>query len=83
MFEEEEIVRRLRRSLCEVLTYASADEVAAGQTMGEFGASSIDRAEVIIRSLESLGLDLPYEEFWPVDRFDCLARAIHERQATR
>jgi polyketide biosynthesis acyl carrier protein len=74
------IVTIIRKSLCEVLPYLSEGEIDPARSTSDFGASSIDCAEIIIRSLEMLGTDVPFADFVDVANIRALARCLQERQ---
>jgi polyketide biosynthesis acyl carrier protein len=87
MHTRDGIVAIIKNNLCSVLPYLSKEEVETARSLSDLGASSIDRAEIIIRTLEVLGLDLPlglYLPLWTfvdVTNIGELARQIQEREA--
>jgi polyketide biosynthesis acyl carrier protein len=60
-----------------VLMDIDADEVTMDTSLTDLGANSIDRVEVVMYSMESLGIDVPRTAFQGVRDIRSLVDLLH------
>ncbi|MBK7538135.1 MAG: phosphopantetheine-binding protein [Myxococcales bacterium] len=70
---DDAILQVLRNQILAILPELDPAEISLTRTLSELGLNSIDRTEVIILSMEELGLAIPVHEF---RRGDTLAGII-------
>lgn len=63
---EQDVFEVVRRNTLEVLPEIPADLVRIDGTLTDLGANSIDRADIVTMSMESLGITVPIREFQSV-----------------
>lgn len=63
---EQDVFEVVRRNTLEVLPEVPADLVRIDGTLTDLGANSIDRADIVTMSMESLGITVPIREFQSV-----------------
>lgn len=63
MAKRNEVVETVKTALSEVLPELQQNAIDEDIQLKDFGANSIDRMDVIVSSMESLGLKLPMMEF--------------------
>ena len=71
----ETIVRHTR----EVVPRLGDYQFLPSDSLKALGANSIDRADIIMMTLETLSLDIPLTEMAKADNIGGLARIIHEK----
>ena len=57
----------LRRTVVSVVPEIDPADVTGGRTLAELGCNSVDRADIVTRAMEVLGVRVPVTEFG-VDR---------------
>ena len=63
---EQDVFEVVRRNTLEVLPEVPTDLVRIDGTLTDLGANSIDRADIVTMSMESLGITVPIREFQAV-----------------
>lgn len=76
---KEDIFRIITRNLTEVLPGLENHEFKPEESMRDFGANSIDRSEVIMMTLENLGINVPLIELAKAKNMGDLAGSIYEK----
>jgi len=61
--DDDEVLDTIRRTVLLVLPDLEPDLVQPQRTLTELGANSIDRAEVVSLTMETLGVDVPVAAF--------------------
>lgn len=74
-----EIFSIVRGHLLDILTKLAPEEVRSDVSMRNLGANSIDRAEVVVKSMADLSLKIPLVEFGNVGSIGELVDIFYER----
>jgi polyketide biosynthesis acyl carrier protein len=74
-----EIFEVIQRNLREILPELQSVAIDPQQSMKELGANSIDRADVVLQSMEALGVTFPLNELAGVDNIQGLVDFLHAR----
>ncbi|MET0497709.1 MAG: acyl carrier protein [Steroidobacteraceae bacterium] len=74
-----EIFEIIARHALEVLPALQHHHFKQSDSLRELGANSIDRADIIIMTLESLGLSIPLTAMAKAQNMGELANIIHEK----
>ncbi len=75
---QEHVIQTVKKVTLEVLPFLSPGDVTMEKSLKDLGANSIDRMEVVTRSLEMLGLDIPLVEFAKVKDLRGLVEMLHQ-----
>jgi polyketide biosynthesis acyl carrier protein len=73
----ENVFQTVRKVTLEVLPFLSPEQVTMEKSLKDLGANSIDRMEVVTRSLEMLELNIPLVEFAKVKDLWGLVEVLH------
>lgn len=60
---KEQLIRMIREHLLEIIPELEGEEFSNEESLVDLGANSIDRAELIMLTLEKLDLNVPRSEF--------------------
>ncbi|HEY1108141.1 MAG TPA: phosphopantetheine-binding protein [Opitutaceae bacterium] len=60
--EKQRIFEVVKANLLKVMIDLKPEQVTIDQSMTDLGANSVDRVEVVMYSMEELGLDIPRAE---------------------
>ncbi|RPI70734.1 MAG: acyl carrier protein [Desulfobacteraceae bacterium] len=74
---ELEVFQVIKRVTLEVLPFLPPDHITIEKNLKELGANSIDRMEVVTRSMEELGIKVPLVEFGKVKDLGGLVNVFH------
>jgi len=77
---KEEIFKIIVQHTCEVVPELEDHSFKSSESLKELGANSIDRAEIISLTLESLSLQIPMVETFGAKNLDELATLLYENQ---
>jgi polyketide biosynthesis acyl carrier protein len=80
--DTEEIFQIIIRHTCEVLPELKDHHFQSGDSLKNLGADSINRAEIVIMTLESLSLQIPVHSIHPQNIGE-LASMLHEKLQSR
>jgi polyketide biosynthesis acyl carrier protein len=61
--DEQLIFQAIQRNVLAVLPDLPVEAITAARSLSELGLNSIDRTEVIILTMEELGISVPVHEF--------------------
>lgn len=75
---QDEVFQAVKKVTMEVLPFLPAKEVTIEKELKDLGANSIDRMEVVTRSMEDLGLKVPLVEFGKVKNIKGLVDVLHK-----
>lgn len=75
---QEHVIQTVKKVTLEVLPFLSTGDVTLEKSLKDLGANSIDRMEVVTRSLEMLGLNIPLVEFAKVKDLRGLVEVLHQ-----
>lgn len=64
--DQQYVFQVVKKVTLEVLPFLPPEKVTIEKSLKDLGANSIDRMEVVTRSLEMLGLNIPLVEFGKV-----------------
>lgn len=73
------ILETLYRHTREVLPELADHAFKEGDSLRELGANSVDRADIIMLTLESLSLRIPMVDLARAENIDALAEIIHAK----
>lgn len=74
---KEEIFEVVKRNLLEILPDIDSTRIDPLESMRDLGANSIDRADVVIQSMEALHLKFPLHELGSVANIKGLIDFLH------
>ena len=74
-----DIFQMIKQNLLEVLPELDPSRIEEDKSMKDLGANSIDRADVVIRTMEQLGVKLKISELAEVKNLGGLADALFEK----
>lgn len=74
-----EIFEVIQRNLLDILPDLDPARIEPLQSMRDLGANSIDRADVVIQSMEALNLKFPLHELGSVENIQGLIDFLHTR----
>jgi polyketide biosynthesis acyl carrier protein len=72
-----DVFQIVKKVTLEVLPFLPPEEVSIEKNLKDLGANSIDRMEVVTRSMESLGIKVPLMEFGKVKNLEGLVDVLH------
>ena len=75
----EEIFALIRRHSCEVLPELEGHEFKPSDRLADLGANSIDRADIIMMTMESLSLQIPRVELFGAKNRGELADVLYQK----
>lgn len=71
------VLAAIRRSVLDVLPDVDPALVTVDRSLSDLGANSVDRADVVTSTMESLGVSVPVGEFREAHDIGSLARLLH------
>jgi polyketide biosynthesis acyl carrier protein len=74
---QEDVFQTVKKVTLEVLPFLAPEHVTMQKNLKDLGANSIDRMEVVTRSLEMLELNIPLVEFGKVKDLRGLVEVLH------
>ncbi|RRS10439.1 acyl carrier protein [Pseudoalteromonas sp. J010] len=77
--EKQDIFNIITRNLSEVIPDLEGHPFQLAESMRDFGANSIDRSEIIMMTLEKLGISVPLIELAKAQSMGDLAGILHEK----
>jgi polyketide biosynthesis acyl carrier protein len=83
LLDKEEIFEVVKANTLKVLPDLLADDVTIDKNLTDLGANSVDRVEVVIYSLEELGLKVPTAELHGVRNLRDLVDLLHRHALSR
>lgn len=79
----DEIFGIVRAHILDILTKLAPEDVRSDISMRSLGANSIDRAEVVVKSMADLSLKIPLVEFGNVGSIGELVDIFYEKAQAR
>jgi len=76
---KEEIFELLKSNLLEIVPDIDPDQVQPAASMKDLGANSIDRVDVILQTIEALGLKFPLHELGELKNLQALVDNLYGR----
>src|SRR6202035_88089 len=83
LLDKEEIFEVVKANTLKVLPDLLADDVTIDKNLSDLGANSVDRVEVVLYSLEQLGLKVPTAELHGVRNLRALVDLLHRHALGR
>ncbi|CAM3486521.1 acyl carrier protein [Aequorivita lipolytica] len=77
--EKEEIFKLIMSISTEVLPELEGKDIPITDSLKDWGANSIDRAEIVLMTLESLSLNIPMVEVTTTRTIEELVDILHAR----
>ena len=71
----------ITRHTCEVLPELENHSFKRDDELTELGANSLDRAEIVMMTLESLALNIPKVELHGIENIGQLADVLHQKSS--
>jgi polyketide biosynthesis acyl carrier protein len=81
--DKERIFEVVKANALKVLPDLVAADVTIDKDLSDLGANSVDRVEVVIYSLEELGLKVPPSELHGLRNIGALVDLLHRHALTR
>jgi polyketide biosynthesis acyl carrier protein len=75
-----DIFEIVRRNTSEILGTISAADVQMNVSLKSYGANSIDRMDIVIKSMEDVGVKIPLVELGKVSNIQGLVDVLFEAQ---
>ncbi len=79
----EEIFNIVKESIAEILPEIDIESLKVEDSLRELGANSIDRADIIIDTMEALGLKIPLVEFGNLANIKEIVDLFYEKSALK
>lgn len=76
--DKSEIISLIKSNLAEVLPDLDEGEIDVHETLMNLGANSVDRAELVAITLDSLSLNVPFYKFASARNIAELADLMHQ-----
>ncbi|SPF40799.1 Acyl carrier protein [Candidatus Desulfosporosinus infrequens] len=76
---KESVFQVIKESIVDILPEISTNQIEIALSLQDLGANSIDRMDIIIRSMESLGVKIPLVELARVSNIQGLVDLFYER----
>lgn len=78
----QEVLDLIVKHTCEVMPELDDHTFVATDSLRELGANSMDRAEIIMMTLESLSVTIPLVELAGANNVGELAKLIHDKSTS-
>lgn len=79
----EEIFNIVKESIAEILPETDVESLKVEDSLRELGANSIDRADIIIDTMEALGVKIPLVEFGNLANIREIVDLFYEKSALK
>ena len=76
---KDDILGLIARHSCQVIQELETHEFKPSDRLADLGANSIDRAEIIMMTMESLSLQIPRVELFGAQNIGELADVLYEK----
>src|ERR1700730_12339169 len=83
LLDKEKIFDVVKANTLKVLPDLLADDVTIDKNLSDLGANSVDRVEVVIYSLEQLGLKVPTSELHGIRNLRALVDLMHRHALSK
>jgi polyketide biosynthesis acyl carrier protein len=83
LLDKEKIFDVVKANTLKVLPDLLADDVTIDKNLSDLGANSVDRVEVVIYSLEQLGLKVPTSELHGIRNLRALVDLLHRHALSK
>ncbi len=74
-----EVFEVIKQNIVKVLPGISKEQVDIGKSLSELGANSIDRMEVVVLSMESIGIKFPLVELAEIKNLEGLVEFFYNK----
>ena len=79
---KEHIFELVVRHACEVIPELEGHEFQPAERLADLGANSVDRAEIVALTMESLSLQIPRVELFGAKNIGELVNVLYEKSRT-
>jgi polyketide biosynthesis acyl carrier protein len=76
--EKIEVFQKIKEIIIDVLPEVQLEDILINKQLRDLGANSIDRADIVTRSMECLGVKIPVSKFSNVKNIEGLVDLLHE-----
>jgi polyketide biosynthesis acyl carrier protein len=76
---KEKVFQVIKASIVEILPEILPNQIETAVSLKDLGANSIDRMDIVIKSMESLDIKIPLVEFGKVNNIQGLVDLLYER----
>ncbi|MDR3602272.1 MAG: acyl carrier protein [Desulfosporosinus sp.] len=76
---KENVFQVIKSSIVEILPEISTNQIVISVSLQDLGANSIDRMDIIIKSMERLGVKIPLVELAKVNNIQGLVDILYEK----
>jgi len=81
--DKQDIFKIVVKHSCEVIPELEEQSITASHSLVDLGANSVDRAEIVMMTMEALNLQIPRVELFGVKNIEQLVEVIYEKLQTR
>lgn len=78
--EKTDIFDIIRKNTSEILGNIAASDIQISESLKNYGANSIDRMDIVIKSMEDVGVKIPLVELGGVQNIEGLVDVLFEAQ---
>ena len=78
--EKNDIFEIIKRNTVEILPHISAADIRISESLKNYGANSIDRMDIVIKSMEDVGVKIPLVELGGVQNIEGLIDVLYGAQ---
>jgi polyketide biosynthesis acyl carrier protein len=75
----EDVFKIIVRNTCEVIPELNGHDFQSSDRLADLGANSVDRADIVMMTLENLSLKIPMVELHGAKNIGELANVLHEK----
>lgn len=76
---KERIFEIVKKQILDILPVVSITDIELSKQLKDLGANSMDRMEIVISSMEEVGVKIPLLEFAKVANIDGLVTLLYEK----
>jgi|LSQX01.2.fsa_nt_gb polyketide biosynthesis acyl carrier protein len=77
---KENVFEVVKESIIEILPDISDGDILIEKSLKDLGANSIDRMDVVVQSMETLGIKIPMLEFGNIKNIQGLVDLLYEKK---
>lgn len=77
---KEAVFEVIKKAITDILPDISENEIKIEGSLKDYGANSIDRMDIIVSSMETLGLRIPLVEFGQLKNIQGVVDLLYEKK---
>lgn len=81
--DKQDIFKIVVQHSCEIIPGLEEQSITASHSLVDLGANSVDRAEIVMMTMETLNLQIPRVELFGVKNIEQLVEVIYGKLQTR